>query len=73
MTLEEARRLRADRLARCRARAEALGYRIEESVTGYGFHLLARGEELGSGRRPEAGLPEIEGLLDELEKETTHA
>jgi hypothetical protein len=51
MTLEEARRLRADRLARCRARAEALGY----------------------GRRPEAGLPEIEGLLDELEKETTHA
>jgi len=35
--------------------------------------VIAGSEELGSGRRPEAGLPEIVGLLDELEKETTHA
>jgi hypothetical protein len=73
MTLEEARRRRVDRLARCQARAAALGYLVEEDPRSCGFHLLARGEDLGNGRRPDVGLPEIEVHLDELEKETTHA
>jgi hypothetical protein len=73
MTSKEAQRQRAARLARCRARAERLGFRVEEDPRSYGFHLLARGEDLGNGRRPEVGLPEIEARLEELEKETTHA
>lgn len=64
MTIDEAQRQRAARLARCRTRAERLGHMIEESPGG--FRLLAPG---ASRRGRELGLPQIEQRLAELERQ----
>ena len=71
MTPAQARRLRADRLRACQARAQRLGLRVEAHPRGYGFRLLGSGE---NRRGRELGLPQIEARLDKLEtlqRETT--